>query len=351
MKENAEDLVKRSWPEVLIAAGMSQKLFTQRHGPCPFCGGADRYRWSNKHDGVWVCSFCTESRFASGFRMLMLHMGYTTFHQAADHVRRYFNDRGCTPSRAMAPPRRCASSEEDMARNMRRMQQIWDQSRAVEKNDPVDRYLQRRVPGLNLALEMVRFHPALDYWAPPAAGESKPVLLGKYPAMVVKAHDTHDHFVQLHKTYLTPEGEKAQVPVVKKTERGVGVNGFAVPIMPVAGDTLGLAEGVESALAAAMLRQIPVWPCLNGPSMAAFDVPASLANVKRVIIFADHDPLKPVKTADGRAAFRRAGSHYAEQAAARARAQGKRVMVIKACRVGEDMANQWIEFNSRAVQA
>jgi putative DNA primase/helicase len=351
MKVDAETLVRGRWPEILIAAGMSQELFTQRHGPCPFCGGDDRYRWSNKHDGVWVCSFCTESRFASGFRMLMQHMGYSTFHQAADHVRDYFREHGHSPSRVAAAPA-CASSTEDVARNMKRMQTIWDQAKPVVSDDPVDRYLQRRIPGLDIPLEMVRYHPALDYWAPPPSREQRPILLGRFPAMVVKALDANDQFVQLHKTYLTSDGEKANVPVVKKTERGIGVNGFAVPIMPFKGDTLGLAEGIESALAAAMLRGIPVWPCLNGPSMAAFDVPASLDKaVKRVIIFADHDPLKPVKTADGRDVFRRAGSHYAQQAADRARARGKRVLVIKACRVGEDMANQWIECRARAIQA
>lgn len=354
-KVKAEDLARGYWPDILQYAGLDSSYFTGKHGPCPLCGGKDRYRWSRKHseDGLWVCSGCTEDRYANGFRMLMGLKG-CSFRDAADFVREFFNGTAQQGvRRAVRPPTR--NAEMDVARNLQRMESIWAAAREISQGDPVDLYLSRRVPGIDFRPAMIRFHPALEYWVPPETLEGRPVLLGKFPAMVAKAFDVHGNLVQLHKTYLTSSGCKADVPVVKKTERGVGVNGFAVPMMPVQGNTLGIAEGIESAAAAAMLRQVPVWPCLNGPSMAAFRMPEHLLpQVERVIVFADHDELKrlsPRNGSDGRVRLRSPGSHYAEQLAANVRAQGKRVLVVKAGQVGRDMADHWVESNAAATAA
>lgn len=348
MNDKAEDLAHGRWPDILQAAGIDQASFNGRHGPCPICGGKDRYRWSNKSGGLWVCNMCTESRWSNGFALLMKHMGYSQFRDAADHVRAYFNGSTGQARHRPAVARREAP-EFDRERNLSRMNAIWNASREIAPGDPVDKYLQMRVPGVNFSPQMVRVHPALEYWSPPGEGQDRPVLLGRFPAMVAKAFDCRGTFVQLHKTYLTDQGQKADVPVVKKTERGVGVNGFAVPLMPVAGDTLGLAEGIETALAASMLRRIPVWACLNGPAMAAFDVPEHLAHqVARIVIFADHDERKAVHAPGGSSTrYRSAGSHYAEQLAERVRSRGKRVLIVKASRVGYDMADQWVASRSR----
>jgi putative DNA primase/helicase len=358
MNDKAEDLAYGHWPEILQRAGIGETFFNpRRNGPCPFCGGKDRYRWRDKNGGAWLCRQCPESggRWTSGFTMLMKHMGYARFHDAADHVREHFN--GSASGGITRAPTRAAlneTSQVDHERNMRRMVAIWEASRAISLDDPVDQYLKRRVPGLNFTPQWVRYHPALDYWAPPESPEDRPVLIGRFPAMVAKALDPKGAFVQIHKTYLTKDGFKADVPVVKKTERGVGVNGFAVAMMPVLGDTLGFAEGIESALAAAMVRHIPVWPCLNGPSMAAFDVPETLLEqINRIVIFADHDELKTLSPANpsGVRRLRSAGSYYAEQLAMRARSRGKRVLVMKANRVGCDMADFWEEHQVETMEA
>src|SRR5207253_1334143 len=184
-----------------------------------------RYRWSGKYGGVWLCTMCPESsgKWASGFAMLMKHMGYRRFRQAADHVRGHFGSRG-----AQAGPQRLAgtgpsnSDSASRARNLRRMQALWQAARPITTGDPADLYLRRRVPGLDLQPQMLRLHPALDYWLPPCSGAAGPRLLGRYPALLAKAFDARGNFVQLHKTYLTPQGDKAIVPAVKKMERGVG---------------------------------------------------------------------------------------------------------------------------------
>ena len=49
---------------------------------------------------------------------------------------------------------------------------------------------------------------------------------------------------------------------------------------------MGVAEGIETAIAAAMLGGVPVWPCVSAHGLAAFVLPASVRNL---YVFADHD--------------------------------------------------------------
>jgi len=337
MNDKAEDLAYGRWPDVLEHAGIASSHFNGKHGPCPICGGKDRFRWAKKHGGTWVCSQCTEDKYANGFKMLMLYHGWT-FREAADFIRAYFQ--GSAARGVTRAPVQKEGPAADNDRSLRRMCAIWEATREMTEGDPAHRYLCKRVPGLNFMPRYIRFHPALDYWAPPQTDGGRPQLVGKFPAMVARCFDPSGRFVQLHKTYLTEDGQKANVPVAKKTDKGIGVNGFAVPILPVKGDTLGFAEGIESAVAGAMFREIPVWPCLNGPSMAAFDLPASLMQqVRHVVIFEDHDELRRLHNGG----MRRAGEHYASQLAQRMRAHGKRVLILRAGRVGLDMADHWVQ--------
>lgn len=344
MNIKAEDLAFDRWPDILIAAGMDPAFFSQRNGPCPFCGGTDRYRWSKKHGGTWVCSQCTESRYASGFRMLMEHMGYQSFREAADHVRSHFGAREHIDAIARTASHHSSAgmSQQDIDRNRARMLRFWEEAQEVTPGDPVHRYMQNRCPGMSLEVFSIRHHPGLEYWAPPESDGQRPKLLGRYPAMLGYAQNADGDLVQLHKTYLTPQGLKADVPLPKKTDYGVGENSFAVRMMPVHGDTLGVCEGIETAWGAAMLREIPVWPCLNGPALAKFVLPEYLrSTVSRLVIFADHDELKRGRVINGVQTYRRPGSEYAAELAVRSRQQGLRVLVIKPARSGHDMANHW----------
>lgn len=351
MNEKVEDLAFGRWPDILAARGMDRNFFTGRHGPCPFCpdgGGKDRYQWvQRKYGGVWVCRTCTEGKYSSGVNMLMRHMGYTDFVEAVRDVRDYFGTNGSV--QPVSREQRIAMSgemtPEVIERNRARMLKLWNEARTVQEGDPVWQYMQKRVPGMSLALFSIRYHPALEYWAPPAEGYDKPVLLGKFPAMLAYAKAPDGSLAQLHKTYLTLTGDKADVPLVKKTDRGVGVNSFAVRMMEPLGDKLGVCEGLETGWASAMERGIPVWPCLNGPALAAFQLPDELKQqVKTLVIFADSDEMhRSGRNADGSDKFRRPGSHYASELAQNARRQGLRTLIIRPAKVGHDMADYWKE--------
>lgn len=335
MLTKAEDLADKNWPEILAAAGVDGSFFSGRQGPCPFCGGRDRYRFQNRNGGRYVCNQCTESKWKGGFDFLMRHMGYLSFRQAADHVREYFGVKpGCDVLRiAHRPMRQVETPEmahEKYARAIARMLSVWRDSKPVQSGDPVDLYLRGRVPRLGVMPTEIRFHRALPYWDAPSSLDGKPTLRGTYPAMLVLGLDAQGEVVQLHKTYLTTQGSKAEVPYPKKTDVGVGSNSFALRLGWPDGDSLGVCEGIETALAAGVLRPgIPVWPCHSSSVLANFEVPESLrGQVKRVIIYADADEMKNGK---------KAGQESAALLADRLRRVGIRSLIVRPAKIGTDM--------------
>lgn len=48
------------WPHILSALGIVVPDHPKKHGPCPTCGGRDRFRFDDRdEDGTWFCNQCT----------------------------------------------------------------------------------------------------------------------------------------------------------------------------------------------------------------------------------------------------------------------------------------------------
>jgi putative DNA primase/helicase len=93
--------------------------------------------------------------------------------------------------------------------------------------------------------------------------------------------------VSLHRTYLTQDGHKANVPHPKKLMPSpTTIKGAAVRL-DIPGEMLAVAEGIETALAVRLSAGVPVWAAISTAGMAALVVPES---VHLVVICADHDP-------------------------------------------------------------
>jgi putative DNA primase/helicase len=89
----------------------------------------------------------------------------------------------------------------------------------------------------------------------------------------------------IHKTYLTNAGTKASVEKVRLFCAGSVPAGGAVRLaMP--GRDLGIAEGIETALAATKIFSIPTWSALSAGGVQKFEPPV---DTKRLIIFGDND--------------------------------------------------------------
>jgi putative DNA primase/helicase len=106
--------------------------------------------------------------------------------------------------------------------------------------------------------------------------------------MVAKVDGSNGQGVSLHRTFLTLDGRKADVPTVKKLMPSVvpgETRGGAIRLYP-ASETLAIAEGIETALAVRLATGLPVWSTICAGGMAQLVVPDE---VRLVVICADHD--------------------------------------------------------------
>jgi putative DNA primase/helicase len=53
------DKARGRWAGILRTLGVEEQFLKNQHGPCPMCGGKDRYRWDDKNgDGTYYCNSC-----------------------------------------------------------------------------------------------------------------------------------------------------------------------------------------------------------------------------------------------------------------------------------------------------
>lgn len=265
------------WPQVLAALGVDPQFLTRRHGPCPVCGGRDRYRFDDHQQrGGWYCNSCGAG---DGFRLLQLLHGWdfrtarTRVLEAADLAAAA----GAAPP-AAAPPRRPDPTEP--ARPTARARALRRTATTPDAVPDVVRYLQSRSLWPLPPRCTLRAHAAAEYWH---EGEQ----LGRYPALLADVVDVNCELVTVHATYLH-DGAKLQGAAPRKIlSPMVGRIGCAVRLLPLAGDVLGVAEGIETALAASLLHDgLPCWSALNATLFAKFMPPRE---VRHVVLFADRD--------------------------------------------------------------
>jgi putative DNA primase/helicase len=166
---------------------------------------------------------------------------------------------------------------------------LWDACRPAA-GSLVDRYLAVHRDGLERPSSApVRFHPAC-----PIGDQGRAM-----PAMVSAVQDGGGAITAVHKTYLTPDGANARRRDGSKVKLSLGpLRDGAVRLQP-AGPVLGLAEGVETALAAAALFNVPAWTVLARRAHKVKLPPV----VKEVVVFGDNER-------DGQASATKAADHF-----------------------------------------
>jgi putative DNA primase/helicase len=135
-----------------------------------------------------------------------------------------------------------------------------------------ERYLRARCITLP-SPPSIRFLPHADYM---------PRI--SFPAMLAAVQRPDRAVVAVQITFLDPSGDgKAKVATPRRT---VGKLGTGAVRLGLAGDALGLAEGVETALSAMQLSSVPVWACIGAGRMHTVTIPS---HVHFLEIFADTD--------------------------------------------------------------
>ena len=218
------------------------------------------------------------------------------------------------------------AQRQQWAENAQRVARLWGQCVPLVRGDPVTLYLERRGFGGVWPLpDVLRYHQALPYWN---AGEK----LGDFAAMVAPLVALDGRMVALHRTYLCADGRKANVPSVKKLTAAAGVlAGACIPLHRPQG-TIGIAEGIETALSAWCASAIPTVAAYCAGNLAAWQWPA---NMQRLVIFADADT---------------AGREASDTLRVRALAARLRVEVLTPTEPGADWCDVWAQRGAVTIE-
>lgn len=256
----AKELCRGRWRWLLPVMGVEARLLTGKHGPCPICGGKDRFRWDDKDGtGSYFCSGCGPG---DGFMLAEKVTGKTfkeLFALVQDNI-------GTVPMPEFKP------KTDDQANRMA-MRAVWEAAEPPSEHSPVGLYQKNRLGRL---------------WPSNAIREAAGLRYGTvemHPAMVARISDPQDRGVNMHLTFLTDDGRKADIEPVKKVMKGTLPDGCAIRLWPAA-RIMGIAEGIESAMSAAILYKMPVWAAINSTMLAKW-VPPDEA--EEIWVFGDND--------------------------------------------------------------
>lgn len=284
--KNVLNKAEGRWPFLLEKLGINTSYLTNKHGPCPACGGKDRFRFDNKDGrGTFYCNHCGSG---DGFKLLQLYHGWSfpdTLNHVAEvlgHKSTYYDKPKYISHDVNKIPQPNVLTNDEICKRKKHLSSTWQTGRVISQNDPVDCYLRNRGIILMDYPSVLRFHPRL-----PCYDENKN-LLGYFPAMLglVQKHDSRS--VTIHRTYLE-NGYKANLPKPKKLMMPIrpgATKGAAIKLFQPIDGRLVLAEGIETALAVYIATQIPVWATISAGGMENIKLPDS---VSKVIIAADHD--------------------------------------------------------------
>ena len=267
-RTDIHEAARGRWAAILPKFGVAASFLNGKHGPCPFCGGgerADRFRFDDKAgNGTFFCSKCGAG---NGVDFVMKVKGWP-FIEAKFEILKLVGEAPLVVPKA-------ARSDTDMKA---RLDGSWKRARPLDDVASSTRYLRAR--GIDMKQWPSQLRDQMDCPFKHADGNRT-----YHPAMVAKFVSADARDFTLHRTFLTTDGHKADVPEVRKLAPGKVPQGGAVRLAPSA-DTMGIAEGIETALSAMILFNIPVWSCLTAGLMQKWEPPPT---AKNIIIFGDND--------------------------------------------------------------
>lgn len=238
---------------------------TGKHKPCPSCGGDDRFRFDGAlNNGSYICNQCGAG---DGFSLLMKVFSWE-FTQCIKQVGKAVG---------MVPENN--NKEHKQVDPAIALRHLYTTSHKMVPGDQASKYLMGR--GLVLTPNDIMFCPKCY------ESDTK----AKIPAMIAIIKNKSGDAIGMHRTYLNGN-KKAEIPSPKKMMPPKSpLNGCAVRLFDpkdkmFESGRLGVAEGIETAMAATQLSGIATWACLSTSLLESFEPPEG---IKEIVIFGDCD--------------------------------------------------------------
>ncbi len=247
------------WRAILPLLGVPLGHLDGKQHACPICGGKDRWRFDNL-DGIGT-SFCNQCGARDGAALAMDVTGLGFVDMAA-RVRELLPD---APVAAGKLPR-----DEDRCRE--NMRKVWGMSVPIT-GTMAEAYLRSRGVWTDqmAQIDALRFVPKL---------RATKHETGYLPALIARVTDVDGNSVNVHRTFLE-DGRRAYRAMMS----GPVPDGAAVRL-GAPGATIGIAEGVETALRASLRFGVPCWSSISAGGMEKWTPPPGITSVE---IYGDAD--------------------------------------------------------------
>ncbi|MEX0447210.1 toprim domain-containing protein [Xenorhabdus sp. SGI246] len=259
------DAVIGRWPEI-FAYYKLPPVTGKNHfkGKCPICERKGKFRIDNKDDrGTFICT-CNRG---DGWALLRLTQG-KDFKTLADEIDLLLG--------IQSDKRSVVKKETNITKFRNKVTACYANLPGLKGTQGED-YLRNR--GIHvLPAANVKYCP------------EQPVRNGKLQAIWSLVTDAKGTLCYLHRTYLDGD-RKADITPQKKLDATqeesyrTHASSLAIRLFPV-NSTLGIAEGIETALSCKQIYGVNTWSTMNAGYMAKFVAPQG---VNHLIIFADID--------------------------------------------------------------
>ena len=254
-----QEQAKGRWDGIFSQLGISVPE-KGKPSPCPICGGRDRFTYQDRDgSGSYYCRQC-EYHAGDGISLARKITGKPLPELLKEIA-------GIVGLVEQDIPRKKQVKDPRIA-----LKKVWGESISIPNTQAIE-YLKNR--GIHVMPENIKLHTGC--W------ESD--TRKNYPAMIARVQNAEGKPISLHRTYLSGY-KKANIPSPKKLMPATeSLKGSAIRLSEPL-KTMGIAEGIETALSCIQMFLIPVWATISTAIMESWIPPEG---VRQVFIFADFD--------------------------------------------------------------
>ena len=275
---------QHGWKQLLVTLGVAEHLLNTQAQPCPHCGGDDRFQtWVDNRTGEYrfTCRQCAYTKIGNetgdSIDLIRFITGWD-FKTTMNEMRRAIGV--VDPSPRPNEAEELAKRKQETLERLERLKTVWVESRPI-MGTPAHAYLTNR----GIPDSIIETLNDVRYSMVTGVGTRGELL----PAMLAAVRSKKGQIITIHRTFLTNTGFKAGINGGKNDKQLMPVvghkTGAAVRLTPIT-TTLGVAEGIETALSASILHGVPVWATLDAGGLKGLHVPEGL---ERLVIFSDKD--------------------------------------------------------------